>query len=138
MAPDDRLLPSGLSALVADEERLSRFLVFGRWFNAGARYVKAAAFLPNQKVETSVFRTTGLDEAIIWPLADAAVLNREGAALHGRADISARNVRATSLEIRAQEPPPRHADLIGWSSEKDAQKSRAQQLSAAAKLVVYH
>jgi hypothetical protein len=31
----------------------------------------------------------------------------------------------------------RHAGSIGWSSEKDAQKSRAQQLSAVAKLVTY-
>jgi hypothetical protein len=113
VAPDDRLLPSGLSAFVGDEERLSRFLVFGRWFNPEGRYVKAAAFLPNQKLETSVFRTTDIDEAIVWPLADATVLNRQGAALHGRADIFARQVRATGLEIRAQEPPPRHADLIG-------------------------
>jgi hypothetical protein len=124
-------------AFVADQERLSRFLVFGRWFNMQEQYVKAAAFLPNQKLETSVFRTTDLDHAVVWPLADDALLNREGAELHGRADISARDVRATGLEIRAQEPPPRHADLIGWSSEKDAQKSRAQQLSAAAKLVIY-
>jgi hypothetical protein len=99
--------------------------------------VKAAAFLPNRELETSVFRTTDLDEATVWPLADAAVLNRKGARLHGRADTFAGLVRATGLEVRAQEPPPRHADLIGWSSEKDAQKSRAQQLSVAAKLVSY-
>lgn len=137
MASKDQVLPSGLSAFVADHERLSRFLVFGRWFNPEGQYVKAAAFLPNRKLETSVFRTTDLDEATVWPLADAAVLNREGAQLHGRADIFARHARVTGLEVRAQEPPPRHADLIGWSSEKDAQKSRAQKLSVAAKLVSY-
>jgi hypothetical protein len=131
------MLPSGLSALVADHERLSRFLVFRRWFNPEGKYVKPAAFLPNQKLETSVFRTTDLDDATVWPLADDTVLNREGALLHGRGDILARQVRVTGLEIRAQEPPPRHADLVGWSSEKDAQKSQAQQLSAAAKLVPY-
>jgi hypothetical protein len=137
VASKDPVLPSGLSAFVADHERLSRFLVFRRWFNPEGEYVKAAAFQPNQKLETSVFRTTDLNEATVWPLADAAVLNREGALLHGRADIFAGQVRAMGLGVRAQEPPPRHADLIGWSSEKDAQKSRAQQLSAAAKLVTY-
>src|SRR5206468_5072835 len=106
-----RLLASGLSAFVADDERLSRFLVFRRWFNPEGQYVKAPAFLPNHKLETSVFRTTDVDEASLWPLADKTVLNREGAQLHGRADIFARQVRVTGLEIRAQEPAPRHADL---------------------------
>jgi len=61
----------------------------------------------------------------------------KGAQLHGRGDIFCRHVKVTGLEVRAQEPPPRHADLIGWSTEKDAQKSLAQQLSAVAKLVMY-
>jgi hypothetical protein len=131
-----QLLPSGLPALVADSERLSRFLVFRKWFNPEGDYVKPAAFLPDQNLETSVFRATDLADVGVWPLAEDAVIHREGAALHGRADIFARNVRAIGLEIHAQEPPPRHADLTGWAREKDAQKSRAQQLSAAAKLVI--
>ena len=99
--------------------------------------MKAAAFLPDEKLATSVFRTTALEEASIWPLANDTLANREGAQLHGRGDIFSRQVRVTALEIRAQEPPPRHADLIGWSNEKDGQKSLAQQLSAVAKLVTY-
>jgi len=40
-------LGSGLSTLVADDERLSRFVVFRRWLNVQEQYVKAAAFLPD-------------------------------------------------------------------------------------------
>lgn len=137
MAFEAGALSSGLPTLVADDERLSRFVVFRRWFNAQGNYVKAAAFLPDGKLATSVFRTTALEEAAIWPLANDTLANREGAQLHGRGDIFARQVRVTGLEIRAQEPPPRHADLIRWSNEKGAQKSFAQQLSAVAKLVTY-
>ena len=136
MAFEAGALGSGLSTLVADDERLSRFVVFRRWLNVQEQYVKAAAFLPDKKLSTSVFRTTALEEAAIWPLANDTLANREGAQLHGRGDIFCRQVKVTGLEVRAQEPPPRHADLIGWSTEKDAQKSLAQQLSAVAKLVM--
>jgi hypothetical protein len=34
--------------------------------------------------------------------------------LHGVAIVKAKHIREAELEIRAGEPPPRHADIIGW------------------------
>ncbi len=39
-------------------------------------------------------------------------------------------------QTRNNESPPRHADILGWPKEKDAQKLIAQELAAESTLVL--
>jgi hypothetical protein len=49
-----------------------------------------------------------------------------------RGDIKVAQVRESQLDVLAAEPPPRHANLVGWPSEKSEQKLIAKQLAAGA------
>jgi hypothetical protein len=90
--------------------------------------------MPNPKNgETSVFRH-GAE-----PLADLiAIGEREvGGArpVHGAAIIGAGAIRKTSLELRAGEPPPLHADIIRWPWKRDDPEfGKAEQKMIAAQL----
>jgi hypothetical protein len=125
-------LPSGLPDQVADEEDVARFLTSSGHFNATA--VKPAAFMPNPKNGgTSVFRH-GAE-----PLTDLISIGEKevGGArpVHGAAIIKADTVRKASLELRAGEPPPLHADIIGWPWRlEDLEFGKAEQKLIAALL----
>lgn len=125
-------LPSGLPEQVANEEDVARFLTSSGHSNASA--VRPAAFMPNPRNgETSVFRH-GAE-----PLADLIEISgREVGGtrpVHGAAIIKARAIRKTSLELRAGEPPPLHADLIGWPWKlEDPEFGKAEQKLIAAQL----
>lgn len=89
-------LPSGLPECVGDEEDVARFLTSSGHYNSSA--VRPAAFMPNPRNgETSVFRhgAEPLDE------------------LKAIAQVEA------TLEVRAGEPPPLHADIVGWPWQED-------------------
>lgn len=124
-------LPSGLPDSVADEEDLARFLTSSSHYNSTV--VKPAAFMPNPKNgETSVYRH-GAD-----PLEGLVTIAREeiGAErkVHGAAIVKAGAVRAALLEARAGEPPPRHADIVGWpwsTDDPDFGKAAQKELAAA-------
>ena len=124
-------LPSGLPEIVADEEDLARFLTSSSHYNTTA--VKPSAFMPNPKNgETSVYRH-GAD-----PLEGLVMIAREeiGAErkVHGAAIVKAAAVRTAQLEVRAGEPPPRHADIIGWpwsADDPDMGKAAQKELAAA-------
>lgn len=77
-----------------------------------------------------------LSEEQIWRLARDFVSTPTGRPLYARADIPALAVFELSLNIYPDEPPPRHANLVGWPPEKHARMSLAQQLAASATLVV--
>lgn len=130
-------LPSGLPEHVGDAEPLARFLTSSGHYNAEAP--KPAAFLPNPKNgETSVFRQ--LEELALLDAGRKYVgMERP---LHGAAIVSAKDVREAELEAVAKEPPPRHADIVGWPWAKDdpalgkaQQKEMAIKLAQKAKLV---
>lgn len=124
-------LPSGLPDTVADAEDLARFLTSSGHYNSTV--VKPAAFMPNPRNgETSVYRH-GAD-----PLEGLVNIAREeiGAErkVHGAAVVKAAAVRAAQLEARAGEPPPRHADIVGWpwyAEDPDFGKAAQKELAAA-------
>ena len=132
-------LPSGLSDHVEDHEDLARILTSSSLFNA--RIVKPAAFIPNPRNgETSVFRHSGEPGEDLWQLARQYVLGDR--TLHGAAMVKAHQVRAARLDVLASEPPPRHANIVGWPRqptdpelEKAAQKERALQIAQHANLL---
>ncbi len=127
-----RLL-SGLPDVVQGEEDLARYLTSSSHFNA--TMVKPAAFLPRQG-ENSVFRHGSEPRQVLWQLArDHAVGDRT---LHGAAIVKAQHVRAARLDVLASEPPPRHANIVGWaSSESDPDLAKAEQKEQAL-LIVQH
>lgn len=84
--------------------------------------------------QTSVFHINGLDEASIWVIGETHVAGPLGKTLYGRGDILAAVVEEKKLGIDYDNTPPRHANIIGWPTEKHEQKSLAQELAAEAKL----
>ncbi|MDZ4817605.1 MAG: hypothetical protein SGJ20_01390 [Planctomycetota bacterium] len=129
------MLASGLADTVDNEEDLARFLTSSGHFNAAG--AKPAAFLPNAKNgETSVFRHGSHPPASLWQIANDHV----GAArtLHGAAIVKAKHVRSVLLDAVAQEPPPRHANIVNWpSSQADPDMTKAAQKERAA-LIAQH
>ena len=129
------MLPSGLFETIADDEDLARFLTSSSLFNTVM--VKPAAFLPNPKNgETSVFRHGRLPREPLWRIATEHV----GATrtVHGAAIVKAMHVRSAMLEVVAQEPPPRHANIVNWpSSQADPDMAKAEQRERAAQIARY-
>ena len=133
------MLPSGLDEQVGDEEYLARFLVSSSLFSSAG--VKAAAFLPNPaNGETSVFRH-GLESLeSLWRIAAEHLgANRT---VHGAALVQAIHVRSAGLQVAAKEPPPRHANIVGWPRRDDdpilgkaACKERALMIAQYAELI---
>ncbi|MCC7144614.1 MAG: hypothetical protein IT349_21145 [Candidatus Eisenbacteria bacterium] len=133
------MLPSGLDEAIADEEDLVRFLTSSRLFSGSV--VRGAAFLPRvESAETSVFRQSpaSLDELWDLGLECAAV----GRGLYGAAVIRAGDLRATSLDAVASEPPHRHAHICGWDEtsfdpemRKARRKEQASRLAQRARLI---
>jgi hypothetical protein len=124
---------------IADQERISRFLLFKRWFKQSSSKVNVDAFIPPRSLELSVSCTEGLAEQEIWPLGLWVVEQRpDNVTLYGRGDLTAQNVRTQGLEVERDDNPPRHANITGWVSEdKPAQRMKAVELAAASKLVMH-
>ncbi len=99
--------------------------------------VKHSAYLPNPKDHaTSVFRHGASPADSLWRigLEHAAV----GRTLHGAAICKTLHVRYAKLEVRANEPPPRHADIIGWPAQPaDPAMEKAQQKELAMLITQY-
>lgn len=115
-----------------DSEPLSRFLTQRSQF--ALNRVKPGAFLPGRDRTTSVFRTAGLTDAAIWLIGQQHVAGPSNRRLYGRGDLRVRMVLRVGLRVTADDSPPRHAAIVGWPEEKDAQLSLAQQLATTATL----
>jgi hypothetical protein len=113
------------------------------------------AWLPHPRVELSVFRIDGWSEEEILKQGDHVAAEREEnhrAAIIaqgkeyppdkitfrnlGRGEIHAGHVRSTGLDVVPREPPPRHADIIGWPPITGNRKQdEAAQMVRALRLV---
>jgi hypothetical protein len=121
------MLPSGLPNVVADGDDLARFLMSSSQFSSTG--VKPAAFLPKEG-ETSVFRHGGQPRAALWQIAATYAAGQR--TLHGAAIVKARHVRAARLDVVASEPPPRHANIVGWAwSASDPEIGKAERKQQA-------
>jgi hypothetical protein len=134
------MLPSGLPEIVADEEALARFLVSSSQFNATT--VKRAAFEPSRKAQmtTSVFRHDAEPRQGLVQIARDHITRN----VHGVAICKASVVRAAKLDVVAEEPPPLHANIIGWPVnttdpvlQKAAQMQRALDITSKCRLVLF-
>lgn len=133
------MLPSGRPEFVGDDEPLARFLTSSSLFSAVM--VKPAAYMPSPKDgKTSVFRHGAEPQDSLLRIAEAHVIGER--TLHGVAICTAQQVRKAELEVVAQEPPPRHANITGWpvvpndpEQTKAGQKERALLIAQRAMLV---
>lgn len=123
-------LSSGLPEVVGDDEDLARFLTSSSHYNS--IMVKPTAFLPNPKDgTTSVCRHGDKPREVLWQIAAEHVVGDRN--LHGAAIVRAGAVRAIQLDVLANEPPPRHAEIVGWpelASDPDLQKAHWKLIAA--------
>ncbi len=119
---------SGLPELVADAEDLARFITQSNHLKGNE--AKPAVFLPSPKSrETSVSRHGREPAESLWQLGLSAAGERT---LYGAAIFKAATARKLSLEVTADEPPPRHAVLRGWQwVEEDPEMQKAKQKEIA-------
>ena len=120
------MLPSGLPEHIADEESLARFLNSSSLFNAASR-IKPTAFLP-RKGEASVFRQDAENEEELWGIGESII--PPGRKVHGAALIQAEKVRESGLDVEAKEPPPKHANIVGWQAGDNAMTKARNKESA--------
>jgi len=122
---------------IGRQDPLARYLLYSKYFSSATRRVKPGAFLPPKDLKLSVFNVKGLDDDGAWGLArDHVVPQQPGRTLHGRAELAAAIVLENGLEAVPDQPPPRHANVVGWPEEKDAQKDIALQLAEKASLII--
>jgi hypothetical protein len=125
--------PHNLQSVVGDNEKLARYIFSTRHFIRQPPRVKAEAYMPSRG-EVSVFRIDGLNQTAIWGIGNDIAAKRERT-LYARGDTKAGQVRKLGLDIRPYEPPPRHANVVGWAeNDKPRQKIIALQLAAIATL----
>ena len=120
---------------------LSRFAFTRKWISRadGGFRLKYHAFMPRsahgRPLELSLFRVDGLTDAQIWEHGRRHALPPDRN-FHGRGDVTLDMVDATGpLRLEFDEPPPRHANVVGWPKERDQQLALAQGLARAARSV---
>ena len=114
-------------------EVLSRFILQKKWYKPSDNSVKYAAFMPNKNNQTSVFRTSGISNNVIWDIGDHEVSAKLCKPILGRADVHASSVTEKDLEVIPSEPPERHADITGWPEEASKKRVIAIELAAEAR-----
>jgi len=114
---------------VVCSEELSRFVFSSKHIKKQEGVVKAAAFLPNSKGKTSIFRKSRMlpeeyeNKKIV--IAEKRELKLKAVAL-----INASTVLNANLQIEPEESEHKwHADIISWPIDKDEQKLMAQVLA---------
>ncbi len=130
---------SGLPKYVSNEEVLIRFVFSSSHIKNGK--VRGDAFMPwPLKMETSVTRGPGLDCEIDWN-AGRKIGEARGLNLRGAGVVIVRVVRKAHLDAVAQEPPPKHANIVGWTTggadtaqNKSAWMKQALEIAAEAAL----
>ena len=91
--------------------------------------------MPNQNGEVSVYRTNDLTCSQINEIGRLHVAEIINKKLLGRAEIVTSSILKQNLKIEADtEPHLRHANIIGWPTDKSKHKMNAIELAAKAQL----
>ena len=132
---------SYLSAQIDDGEYLTNFVLESNKFKSeklasggGVRVVvHYKAFEPEKTGERSVFRMDGLDKDAIAELGRTFVGQPREKPIYGWGRIKAVAVRrAVPLQVRADEPPPRHAVIDTWPPEVEHARALMMELASEA------
>ncbi len=87
--------------------------------------------MPSNKYgNTSCFRISDLSASAVWDIAQKHVLSEKIKKIYGRFDFLAEGIFRHKLDFVPDNSPPRHANIVNWPHEKQAQKSRAQEIAA--------
>lgn len=120
---------------VEDNEWLARFVLFSKWVRGSGpdKTIRPDAFIPHPYPDLSVTRHKNLSAQELWRVG-RNIAELRPATLYGRADIYTAEVRQQSLDVepRPVANNPNHATVIGWPTDKPAQKIVAQELAARA------
>ncbi|MGJ8725777.1 MAG: hypothetical protein ACSHYB_14550 [Roseibacillus sp.] len=119
-------LESSLPATVAGREKLARFVRQSRYAKGGR--IRHDTFTPAPDNDTSVFRIEGLETEEIKALAVEHVRERSK---NGAAVFLASAVKKAKLILEVKEPPPRHANIRGWSLNEDKELKTSERKLAA-------
>jgi hypothetical protein len=138
-------MPDSALQEVDPQERISRYLLMQKHFDARAQIIFAQAFKPPRPTEefpirqTSVYRTQGIDESEIWGIGAEYVTARHSKRwpVLGRADLTAKDVfDAGLLIVPNPDPHPRHADIEGWPGQEEEIEMKITYLARKALLVL--
>lgn len=121
-------LASDLTPEVDGAELIARFLRQSSYVAKNNGRIKHPAFLPAPDNDTSVFRIDDVSQNDVQILAEEHVKERSK---NGAAVFKANAVSDAKLIIKAEEPPPRHANIRGWSMNDDPELQKAERKSAA-------
>lgn len=121
---------------LAYDEILARFVLKPEWIRKIDNTIKQDAFIPPKDLQLSVTRHTGISaEQLIET--GKSVAAETALQFLGRADIDVQTVVKNALKAVTWplEHNPNHAHVIGWPADKEARKTIAQELAAAAKFI---
>jgi len=93
--------------------------------------LRPEAFMPHPNIQLSVFRVGELDQLEVQQI-DETVAFQRSKTLVGCGCLLVKHVIQTKLSVQPKEPPPRHADIVGWpvlSGNSKEEKSRQKLLS---------
>ena len=138
-------MPDSALQEVDPRERISRYLLLQKHFDARSQIIFAQAFRPPRPTEefpirqTSVYRTQEMDEIEIWGIGAEYVTARHSKRwpVLGRADLTAKDVfDAGLLIVPNPDPHPRHADIEGWPGQEEELEMKITYLARKALLVL--
>lgn len=115
-----------------ENERVSRFIFDEKHLRTKSQ----AAFRPNKELKFSIYRTTKLQEHKIWGIGNEYVAYAVGKPIIGRADISASAYYESALHFDPNgKPHTRHADVLGWNTNKPDDLERRMRLAMTAQWI---
>ena len=125
------------TAPVAADLPIARFLTKSKDFTSTR--VRKGAFLPNpdEGMTTSVFVVDTLELIQIRDLGEINHVAPAGRTLHGYAGLDVATVLEHGPHVLRSEPPPRHADITNWPTDKEVQIQIALELAAVATLNLF-
>ena len=70
-----------------------------------------------------------MTEAVMWRFGRRWIASVREKEIEGRADFVATKLEPRGLTALPTVPPPRHADLHGWPSDKEDRRTRAKEFA---------
>ena len=120
---------------IENDEGVTRFAFEKGYFRSSDNSVKPKAFEPSANGEVSVARIDGLQEQGVWELGDeAGQMRPHPKAAIARLDFVASAVAGCALQLKIDEPPVRHALIVGWPDQEELRIQKAQELARIATL----
>jgi hypothetical protein len=114
--------------------RISRFLFHSNEIRRSLGRPHYCACMPTPNGRWSVFRTDDLSDAAVWDLGDTHVAPGRGKPVVARADLHESTVTGNELRVEPDFPPPRHHNVVGWSSDRAANQLVAQRIADSSRL----